>query len=121
MSGSVPHSIAVSNHTHSSTAQPGYTTYDVRSDEDNNLAALHARNAKASSDLIVTISEQGQALQGQTRKKDDDIKSKRKEEEANDFDEVFDDEQDLPIFGKINQSPYYSEQTPRGEMLDQTV
>ena len=119
MSGSVPHSIAVSNHTHSNVAQPGYTTYDVRSDEDNNLAALNARNAKASSDLVVTISEQGQALQGRTRKKDEDSKSKVRED-ANEFDEMFDDE-DLPVFGKSIQSSYYSEKTPRGEMLDQTV
>ncbi|WOD07125.1 hypothetical protein [Marinomonas sp. GJ51-6] len=76
MSGSLPHSIAVSSHTLTGTTTPGYTTFDLRSDEDTNMAALNARNAKASSDLIVTISEEGQALSQNNRKKLDEIENK---------------------------------------------
>lgn len=67
MSGSLPHSIALSSHSLTSTTTPGYTTYDVRSDEDTSVAALNARNAKASSDLVVTLSEEGQALSQQQK------------------------------------------------------
>ncbi|AEF54704.1 hypothetical protein [Marinomonas posidonica] len=125
MSGSLPHSIAVSNHTQSNVAQPGYTTYDVRSDEDTNMAALNARNAKASSDLVVTISEQGQALQGRTQKQSEEAKKKKaKSSEAQDSiieDEFIEEDASLLVPGKINKSEYYSEKTPTGEMLDQTV
>ncbi|RBO79657.1 hypothetical protein [Marinomonas aquiplantarum] len=126
MSGSLPHSIAVSNQTQSNVAQPGYTTYDVRSDEDTNMAALNARNAKASSDLVVTISEQGQALQGRTRKQFEETK-KKKETSSETREDLIEDEflegddASLPVFGKTSKSEFYSEKTPTGEMLDQTV
>jgi len=126
MSGSLPHSIAVSNQTQSNVAQPGYTTYDVRSDEDTNMAALNARNAKASSDLVVTISEQGQALQGRTRKQFEETK-KKKETPSETREDLIEDEfleeddASLPVFGKTSKSEFYSEKTPTGEMLDQTV
>ncbi|KZN13244.1 hypothetical protein [Marinomonas sp. TW1] len=125
MSGSLPHSIAVSNQTQSNVAQPGYTTYDVRSDEDTNMAALNARNAKASSDLVVTISEQGQALQGRTRKQFEETKKKNEKssETREDLieDEFLEEDASLPVFGKTSKSEFYSEKTPTGEMLDQTV
>ncbi|WP_394183985.1 hypothetical protein [Marinomonas posidonica] len=128
MSGSLPHSIAVSNQTQSNVAQPGYTTYDVRSDEDTNMAALNARNAKASSDLVVTISEQGQALQGRTRKQFEETKKKketlsktREDLIEDEFLGEFEDDASLPVFGKTDKSEFYSEKTPTGEMLDQTV
>jgi len=126
MSGSLPHSIAVSNQTQSNVAQPGYTTYDVRSDEDTNMAALNARNAKASSDLVVTISEQGQALQGRTRKQFEETKKKKEtlsetREDLIEDEFLEEDDASLPVFGKTSKSEFYSEKTPTGEMLDQTV
>ena len=69
MSGSVPHAIAASS-TLSVNQRPIQENFDQRSDEDTNLAAQHARNAKASSDLVVTVSEQSQALAEQHRQQD---------------------------------------------------
>lgn len=62
MSGSLPHSIAVANHTAAPPITPGHTQFDARSDDDKSLADLNARNNKASSDLIVTLSEEAKAL-----------------------------------------------------------
>ncbi|MCW4628444.1 MULTISPECIES: hypothetical protein [Marinomonas] len=122
MSGSLPHVIAVSNHTITSTATPGYTTFDLRSDEDTNMAALNARNAKASSDLIVTISEQGQALSQRNRKKieDDEINRRDKLEPEEEF--IEDDIHPLiNTAHKDNKTLSYQEKTHVGDFLDQIV
>lgn len=60
MSGSLPH--AISSHSMVNNQSSGYSAFDQRADEDNNRASLNARNAKVSSDFIITLSEQGQAL-----------------------------------------------------------
>lgn len=60
MSGSLPH--AISSHHMMNLPSSGSSIYDERSDDETNKADLNARNAKASSDLIVTLSEEGQAL-----------------------------------------------------------
>ncbi|MCB5162774.1 hypothetical protein [Marinomonas algarum] len=68
MSGSIPHTIALSNLSSANVTTPGYTTYDLRSDEDTRSAANNALNARATSDLIVTLSEEAQALLKQDKK-----------------------------------------------------
>lgn len=122
MSGSLPHVIAVSNHTITSTATPGYTTFDLRSDEDTNMAALNARNAKASSDLVITISEQGQALSQRNRKKieDDEINRRDNLEPEEEF--IEDDL--IPLINTANKdskTASYLEKTHTGDFLDQIV
>lgn len=125
MSGSLPHSIALSNHTLTSTTTPGYTTYDLRSDEDTNLAALNARNAKASSDLVVTISEQGQALAQRNKKKTDEIEARKKQDLLLQLldEEFIEDEEELVAHSssKDNKTSSYEEKTPTGDFFDQIV
>jgi hypothetical protein len=125
MSGSLPHSIALSNHTFTSTTTPGYTTFDLRSDEDTNMAALNARNAKASSDLVVTISEQGQALSQRKQKKTEEIEARKKQDlllEMLDEEFIEDDlEPTIHIASKDSKTSSYQEKTPAGDFLDQIV
>ncbi|MBJ7538130.1 hypothetical protein I8J31_10630 [Marinomonas sp. C1424] len=75
MSGSLPHTIAITNHTLPNANSTGYTPFDLRSDEDKNIAALNARNAKASSDFVVTISEEGQALSQHSKPQSEEMKA----------------------------------------------
>ena len=125
MSGSLPHSIALSNHTLTSTTTPGYTTYDLRSDEDTNMAALNARNAKASSDLVVTISEQGQALSQRNKKTPDEIEARKKQDLLLQLlEEEFIEEDLEPTIHtstKENKTDSYQEKSPAGDFLDQIV
>lgn len=125
MSGSLPHSIALSNHTLTSTNTPGYTTFDLRSDEDTNMAALNARNAKASSDLVVTISEQGQALSQRKQKKFEEIKDPKKQDLLLDLldEEFIEDDEELTMHSSNNdnKTSNYQEKTPTGDFLDQIV
>jgi len=124
MSGSLPHSIALSNHTSTSTITPGYTTFDLRSDEDTNMAALNARNAKASSDLVVTISEQGQALSQRKQKKSDKAQRNNKEDIWYELEEEFiEDDLEPPIeaTSKETKTTSYKEKTPTGDILDQMI
>jgi len=123
MSGSLPHSIAVSSHTLTGTTTPGYTTFDLRSDEDTNMAALNARNAKASSDLIVTISEEGQALSQDNRKKLDEIEDKESKQLIEELEEEFEQDELLyPTSTTLNQSNKIDDEALlTGGSLDQTV
>ena len=124
MSGSLPHSIALSNHTATGAATPGYTTFDLRSDEDTNMAALNARNAKASSDLVVTISEQGQALSQRNRTKSEEIEARKNSNEAIEPEEEFievDLEPTIQTPTKDSKTSSYQESTHRGDFLDQIV
>ncbi|WP_421852175.1 hypothetical protein [Marinomonas sp.] len=125
MSGSLPHSIALSNHTLTSAATPGYTTYDLRSDEDTNMAALNARNAKASSDLVVTISEQGQALSQKNKKTPEEIEARKKQDLLQKIlDEEFIEDDLEPIAHtsiKESKTDSYQEKLPTGDFLDQIV
>ncbi|MEP3351329.1 MAG: hypothetical protein ABJN96_15410 [Marinomonas sp.] len=123
MSGSLPHSIAVSSHTLTGTTTPGYTTFDLRSDEDTNMAALNARNAKASSDLIVTISEEGQALSRDNRKKLDEIEDKESKQLIEELEEEFEQDELLyPTSSTLNQSNKIDDEALlTGGSLDQTV
>jgi transposase len=124
MSGSLPHVIALSNHMVNSTATPGYTTFDLRSDEDTNMAALNARNAKASSDLVVTISEQGQALSQRNKKKleDDDI-TRHKDLLLEQEEEFIEDDLEplIHVQNRDNKTTSYQEKPPTGDFLDQIV
>jgi hypothetical protein len=122
MSGSLPHSIALSNHTFTSATTPGYTTFDLRSDEDTNMAALNARNAKASSDLVVTISEQGQALSQRNRTKSEEIEAKKSSDEM--VEEEFIEDSLEPTTHtptKESKTNSYQEKTPTGDFLNQIV
>ncbi|MEP0072600.1 MAG: hypothetical protein ABJE79_07835 [Marinomonas sp.] len=123
MSGSLPHSIAVSSHTLTGTITPGYTTFDLRSDEDTNMAALNARNAKASSDLIVTISEEGQALSQDNKKKFDEIEDKESKQLIEELEEEFDQDELLyPTSSTLNQSNKIDNKAKlAGGSLDQIV
>ena len=125
MSGSLPHSIALFNHTATSSTTPGYTTYDLRSDEDTNMAALNARNAKASSDLIVTISEQGQALSQRKQKKTDEMEAKDKKDPLIELlEEEFIEDDSQPFqrtTHKDSKTSGYQEETHTGDFLDQIV
>lgn len=125
MSGSLPHSIALSNHTLTSTNTPGYTTFDLRSDEDTNMAALNARNAKASSDLVVTISEQGQALSQRKQNKFEEIEAQKKQDLLLDLldEEFIEDDEELTMHSSNNdhKTSNYQEKTPTGDFLDQIV
>ncbi|NLQ18823.1 hypothetical protein HGG82_14545 [Marinomonas sp. M1K-6] len=125
MSGSLPHVIALSSHTQTGTVTPGYTTFDLRSDEDTNIAALNARNAKASSDLVVTLSEQGQALSQRNRKKVEDDEVSRREDALLELEEEFiedDDAEPFPhIANKDSKTAIYQEKIPTGDFLDQIV
>ena len=124
MSGSLPHSIALSNHTFTSTTTPGYTTFDLRSDEDTNMAALNARNAKASSDLVVTISEQGQALSQRNRTKSEEIEAKKNTDILQEQEEEFVEDSLEPTIQpptKESKTNSYQEKTPTGDFLDQII
>lgn len=124
MSGSLPHTIALSSHTSTSTATPGYTTFDLRSDEDTSLAALNTRNAKASSDLVVTISEQGQALSQRKQKKFEEETINKKSDIWHDLEEEFienDFEAPIDAINKETKTTSYKEKTPTGDVLDQIV
>jgi|GEM_PF-1562620 hypothetical protein len=124
MSGSLPHVIAVSNHTVTSTATPGYTTFDLRSDEDTNMAALNARNAKASSDLVITISEQGQALSQRNRKIIDDDEINRRDDSELESEEEFIEDDITPFVNTTNKDSKmasYLEKKQTGDFLDQIV
>jgi hypothetical protein len=124
MSGSLPHSIALSNHTFTSTTTPGYTTFDLRSDEDTNMAALNARNAKASSDLVVTISEQGQALSQRNRTKSEEIEAKKNTDILQEQEEEFVEDSLEPTIHpptKESKTNSYQEKTPTGDFLDQII
>lgn len=123
MSGSLPHTIAISNHTPSNTTQPGYVPFDLRSDEDTNMAALNARNAKASSDHIVTISEQGQALSQHRPKKDEEIEASKYKQLLEENEEEFIDD-DLELLGHSKNKDIktnYEEEKPTGDYLDQII
>jgi hypothetical protein len=124
MSGSLPHSIAVASHTLASSTTPGYTTFDLRSDEDNNMAALNARNAKASSDLIVTISEEGQALAQRNKKKFDDVEEKKSKQLLEELEEEFIDDDPVQstriTINKQDRNTQYDEDST-GSSLDQIV
>ena len=124
MSGSLPHTIALSNHTSTSTTTTGYTTFDLRSDEDTNLAALNARNAKASSDLVVTISEQGQALSQRKQKKSEEMKKNTKGNLWHELEEEFIEDDLEPPIDSIRKEAIttsYKEKTPPGGVLDKMV
>ncbi|MFT6655350.1 MAG: hypothetical protein ACJAWI_002123 [Marinomonas primoryensis] len=124
MSGSLPHTIALSSHTSTSTTTPGYTTFDLRSDEDTSLAALNTRNAKASSDLVVTISEQGQALSQRKQKKFEEETINKKSDIWHDLEEEFIEDDLEPLIDGMNKetkTTSYKEKTPTGEVLDQIV
>lgn len=122
MSGSLPHTIALSNHTSTNMTTPGYTTFDLRSDEDTNLAAINARNAKASSDLVVTISEQGQALSQRKQKKFEELKTKSEEDLWHELEEEFiEDDLEPHTETTTRQTTNYKEKTPTGDVLDQIV
>ncbi|WP_392383877.1 hypothetical protein [Marinomonas primoryensis] len=124
MSGSLPHTIALSSHTSTSTTTPGYTTFDLRSDEDTSLAALNTRNAKASSDLVVTISEQGQALSQRKQKKIEEETINKKSDIWHDLEEEFIEDDLEPLIDGMNKetkSTSYKEKTPTGDVLDQIV
>ena len=124
MSGSLPHTIALSSHTSTSTTTPGYTTFDLRSDEDTSLAALNTRNAKASSDLVVTISEQGQALSQRKQKKFEEETINKKSDIWHDLEEEFienDFEAPIDAINKETKTTSYNEKTPTGDVLDQIV
>ena len=124
MSGSLPHTIALSSHTSTSTTTPGYTTFDLRSDEDTSLAALNTRNAKASSDLVVTISEQGQALSQRKQKKFEEETINKKSDIWHDLEEEFienDFEAPIDAINKEIKTTSYKEKTPTGDVLDQIV
>ncbi|MBR7888594.1 hypothetical protein J9B83_06520 [Marinomonas sp. A79] len=88
MSGSIPHTIALSNHTSAPSTTPGYTTFDVRSDEDTRTTAMNARNAIATSDLVVTLSEEAQALLKEDKR---NVERKSAEEHKNRLDYFEDD------------------------------
>ncbi|MBJ7554686.1 putative metalloprotease CJM1_0395 family protein [Marinomonas spartinae] len=60
MSGSLPH--AISSHTMMNNPSSGYSAFDQRHDDTNDQTSLNAVNAKASSDFVIRLSEQGQAL-----------------------------------------------------------
>ncbi|GAA0218429.1 hypothetical protein [Marinomonas primoryensis] len=124
MSGSLPHTIALSSHTSTSTTTPGYTTFDLRSDEDTSLAALNTRNAKASSDLVVTISEQGQALSQRKQKKFEEETINKKSDIWHDLEEEFIEDDLEPLIDGMNKetkTTSYKEKTPTGDVLDQIV
>lgn len=124
MSGSLPHTIALSSHTSTSTTTPGYTTFDLRSDEDTSLAALNTRNAKASSDLVVTISEQGQALSQRKQKKFEEETVNKKSDIWHDLEEEFIEDDLEPLIDGMNKetkNTSYKEKTPTGDVLDQIV
>jgi hypothetical protein len=124
MSGSLPHTIALSSHTSTSTTTPGYTIFDLRSDEDTSLAALNTRNAKASSDLVITISEQGQALSQRKQKKFEEETVNKKSDIWHDLEEEFIEDDLEPLIDGMNKetkSTSYKEKTPTGDVLDQIV
>lgn len=123
MSGSLPHSIAVSSHTLTSTTTPGYTTFDLRSDEDTNMAALNARNAKASSDLIVTISEEGQALSQDNRKKLDEIEDKEPKQLIEELEDEFNEDELLYVASSAHSQSRITDDEAKltGGSLDHTV
>ena len=121
MSGSLPHSIALSAQVPNNTVTPGYTTFDVRSDEDKNLAALHARNAKASSDLVVTISEEGQALSQHNKKTADEIDAKKQNDMLQELEEEFAEDTDLATPTQLEPTKDYQENKTTGDILDQIV
>lgn len=122
MSGSLPHTIALSNPTPANTTQPGYVPFDLRSDEDNSMTALNTRNAKASSDHIVTISEQGQALSQQNQKKADEIETEKYNRLLEELEEEF-IEDDLRLSHSSNKDikENYEEKKSTGDYLDQTI
>jgi hypothetical protein len=124
MSGSLPHTIALSSHTSTSTTTPGYTIFDLRSDEDTSLAALNTRNAKASSDLVITISEQGQALSQRKQKKFEEETVNKKSDIWHDLEEEFIEDDLEPLIDGMNKetkNTSYKEKTPTGDVLDQIV
>lgn len=121
MSGSLPHSIALSGQVPNNTATPGYTTFDVRSDEDKKLAALNARNAKASSDLVVTISEEGQALSQDNKKTADEIDAKKQNDMLQELEEEFAEDDDLANLNHTKPTKGYQKNTTTGDFLDQIV
>jgi hypothetical protein len=124
MSGSLPHTIAISNNTPTNTTQPGYVTFDLRSDEDTNMAALNARNAKASSDHIVTISDQGQALSQRKRKRSEEVETKEYKQLLEELEEEFIDEDDFELLSHSKNKDIktnYEEDKPTGDYLDQIV
>jgi hypothetical protein len=123
MSGSLPHTIALSNNTSANTTQPGYIPFDLRSDEDTSMTALNARNAKASSDHVVTISEQGQALSQRKQKKADEVKTNKYNKLLEELEEEF-IEGDLPLLSHSSNKDIkenYEEKKPTGDYLDQIV
>ena len=124
MSGSLPHVIALANHTFTPVVTPGYTTFDLRSDEDTNMAALNARNAKASSDHIVTLSEEGQALAQRDKKAiEDDILSHQEDLSLELEEEFIEDDEDMIVHApnKEVKIASYQEEQPAGKLLDQIV
>lgn len=131
MSGSVPHSIAVSSQTLGNPTTPGYTTYDLRSDEDTKTNALNARNAKASSDHVVTISEEGQAL-AQRDKKFEEVKDTKKRRKSKALIDILEEEfieedtiESAPTPTTQAQNTFhntdYDDKPTTGHVLDQNV
>lgn len=115
MSGSIPHTIALSNST-AGDLDLAQKQFDVRSDEDTSISALHARNAPASSDLIVTLSEQAQQSNlekqqqeelTQSRQQADDLAEHARLEQA-----WLEDQQMLDA---------YEKQTKTGEYVNITI
>ncbi|RNF51151.1 hypothetical protein EBI00_09355 [Marinomonas hwangdonensis] len=124
MSGSLPHVIALANHTFTPVVTPGYTTFDLRSDEDTNMAALNARNAKASSDHIVTLSEEGQALAQRDKKAIEDDILNRQEDLSLELEEEFIEDDEGTIVHATHKEvkiASYQEEQPAGKLLDQIV
>lgn len=124
MSGSLPHVIALANHTSTQQVTPGYTTFDLRSDEDTKRSALNARNAKASSDHIVTLSEEGQALAQRDKKAIEDDMLNRQEDLSLELEEEFiEDDEDIIVHDthKEVKIASYQEEQPAGKLLDQIV
>ena len=97
--------------------------FDLRSDEDTSMTALNARNAKASSDHVVTISEQGQALSQRKQKKADEVKTNKYNKLLEELEEEF-IEGDLPLLSHSSNKDIkenYEEKKPTGDYLDQIV
>ncbi|SBS38161.1 SprA-related family protein [Marinomonas spartinae] len=74
MSGSLPH--AISSHTMMNNPSSGYSAFDQRHDDSNDQTSLNAVNAKASSDFVIRLSEQGQALSQNRDKESDRVNEK---------------------------------------------
>ncbi|GAB3475274.1 hypothetical protein [Marinomonas epiphytica] len=119
MSGSIPHTIALANNT-ATDPDLARKQFDIRSEDDTRISELHARNAQASSDLVVTLSEQAQqANQEHLRQKqqrqeqaDQELHNQRQAELAQRQQEWLEDQQ-----SRDN----YEKQTKTGEYVNITI